>query len=297
MRGWFGYALSWFWVDEGPSGSTRFDGRHLLSLGIEGTVPGGVEIKGTLGFGAGLPMTAVGLPSQGSQVGSAAEDLHAPTTERVMNSGGGAPLELAPVGDFLRMDLEIAWQVAPRIGGRRTELQPYIKILNALNRRDAPILLFRPVERRRGPSSFGACGTSARGTALAVLAPCARARWLPALRTALLVFMMVASSVGQPAEAQVPSRDSHMEVALRVLSATPLIDGHNDLPSAIRDHPTAPMDVSAYGMEGRTPGHTDIPRLRQGRVGGQFWSVYVPSSTIAEGTGRPHTARTNRHSA
>ena len=81
-----------------------------------------------------------------------------------------------------------------------------------------------------------------------------------------------------------PSRDSHMEVALRVLSATPLIDGHNDLPSAIRDHPTAPMDVSAYGMEGRTPGHTDIPRLRQGRVGGQFWSVYVPSSTIAEGT-------------
>ncbi len=142
VRGWFGYALSWFWVDEGPSGSTRFDGRHLLSLGIEGTVPGGVEIKGTLGFGAGLPMTAVGLPSQGSQVGSAAEDLHAPTTERVMNSGGGAPLELAPVGDFLRMDLEIAWQVAPRIGGRRTELQPYIKILNALNRRDALFYYF-----------------------------------------------------------------------------------------------------------------------------------------------------------
>ena len=55
-----------------------------------------------------------------------------------MNSGGGgAPLELAPQGDFLRMDLEIAWPIAPRIGGRRTELRPYIKILNALNRRDA----------------------------------------------------------------------------------------------------------------------------------------------------------------
>ena len=84
LSGWFGYALSWFWVDEGPTGSTRFDGRHLLSIGVEGTVPGGVELRGTLGYGAGLPMTAVGLPSQGVQGTSALDDFHAPSTERVM---------------------------------------------------------------------------------------------------------------------------------------------------------------------------------------------------------------------
>ncbi len=143
LRGWFGYTLSWFWVDEGPAGSTRFDGRHLLSLGLEGTVPGGLELKGTVGYGAGLPMTAVGLPSQGARVASAAEDFQGPTTERVINSGGGgAPLELAPAGDFLRLDLEVAWPITPQIGGRRTELQPYIKILNALNRRDALFYYF-----------------------------------------------------------------------------------------------------------------------------------------------------------
>ena len=65
LRGWFGYTLSWFWVDEGPTGSSRFDGRHLLSTGLEAVLPGGIQVGGSLGYGAGLPMTAVGLPSRG----------------------------------------------------------------------------------------------------------------------------------------------------------------------------------------------------------------------------------------
>ena len=143
LSGWFGYALSWFWVEEGTVGSARFDGRHLLSLGIEGTMPGGVELGGTLGYGAGLPMTAVGLPSQIGQSAPTAGDFQAPETERVMNSGGGgAPLELAPEGDFLRVDFEVAWPIERRIAGRRTVLRPYVKILNALNRRDALFYYF-----------------------------------------------------------------------------------------------------------------------------------------------------------
>jgi membrane dipeptidase len=35
--------------------------------------------------------------------------------------------------------------------------------------------------------------------------------------------------------------------------------------------------VAAYDLRGRTKGHTDLERLRQGGVGGQFWSVYVPA--------------------
>jgi membrane dipeptidase len=80
--------------------------------------------------------------------------------------------------------------------------------------------------------------------------------------------------------------DPHMAVARRVLSTTPLFDGHNDLPWAIRQHEAAPRDVAAYDLRTRTPGHTDIARLRQGMVGAQFWSVYIPFGATAEGAAK-----------
>jgi len=101
---------------------------------------------------------------------------------------------------------------------------------------------------------------------------------------ATLALIPLLLAMASPTAAQDP--DPHMERALRVLTTTPLIDGHNDLPWQIRLNPDAPMDVAAYGVGGREGGHTDIPRLRQGRVGGQFWSVYVPGSAIGEGPAR-----------
>jgi membrane dipeptidase len=73
------------------------------------------------------------------------------------------------------------------------------------------------------------------------------------------------------------SEDAALERALRVLSAAPVIDGHNDLPWAIRESADAPRDVEAYDLRSRTRGDTDLARLREGGVGGQFWSVYVPA--------------------
>jgi membrane dipeptidase len=64
--------------------------------------------------------------------------------------------------------------------------------------------------------------------------------------------------------------------ALRVLAAAPVIDGHNDLPWRIREDSLHPRDVRAYPLRTRAPGMTDIPRLRAGHVGGQFWSIYIP---------------------
>ncbi len=67
----------------------------------------------------------------------------------------------------------------------------------------------------------------------------------------------------------------------RILRATPLIDGHNDLPWAIRDdhnHDLDSVDLNSDTRQLTPPLHTDMARLRQGRVGGQFWSVYVPAS-------------------
>jgi membrane dipeptidase len=85
-------------------------------------------------------------------------------------------------------------------------------------------------------------------------------------------------------EAQSP--DQHLERARRVLRATPLIDGHNDLPWAIRRSATAPMDVDAYDLRQRTAGHTDLARLKAGMVGGQFWSVYIPGDIADSGFAR-----------
>ncbi|HSQ31105.1 MAG TPA: dipeptidase [Gemmatimonadaceae bacterium] len=70
--------------------------------------------------------------------------------------------------------------------------------------------------------------------------------------------------------------DPNMARALRVLRTAPVFDGHNDLPWRIREDTTHPMDVEAYDIRTHAPGMTDLPRLKQGRVGAQFWSIYIP---------------------
>ncbi len=70
----------------------------------------------------------------------------------------------------------------------------------------------------------------------------------------------------------------------RVLADTPLVDGHNDLPEQIRGRfkgNLAALDLQSDTSKlvitnGALPLMTDIPRLRAGHVGGQFWSVWVP---------------------
>lgn len=101
-----------------------------------------------------------------------------------------------------------------------------------------------------------------------------------------LFSLIFALAVLGPAAAS--AQDQHMEKALRVLSTTPLIDGHNDLPWAIRQSETAPHDVEAseHDLRSATPFHTDLARLRQGRVGGQFWSVYIPYEAVEEGAAK-----------
>lgn len=85
-----------------------------------------------------------------------------------------------------------------------------------------------------------------------------------------LAVLLAASVLAAPAAAQPAA------VAERVLTQHPLIDGHNDLPWAIREHNTRPMDLAAYDLRTRTPGATDLARLKAGHVGAQFWSVYIP---------------------
>src|SRR5688572_1708732 len=100
---------------------------------------------------------------------------------------------------------------------------------------------------------------------------------------ARLALALAAVLAGAPARAESPAHadDDALDQARAVLSRHPLIDGHNDLPMVIREGGKPPRDVAAYDLNARTAGDTDIARLRAGGVGGQFWSVYVPSAPEA----------------
>ncbi|QDT13837.1 dipeptidase [Planctomycetes bacterium K23_9] len=70
--------------------------------------------------------------------------------------------------------------------------------------------------------------------------------------------------------------------ALKIHAASPVVDGHNDLPWEIRktDGRFKQFDIA----KSQPQFHTDIQRLRTGGVGAQFWSVYVPVSTTRQGS-------------
>jgi len=79
--------------------------------------------------------------------------------------------------------------------------------------------------------------------------------------------------------AQTPAQ--FVERARKLLHDSPIIDGHNDYPWAVREK--AHLDLGLLDI--RKPQSsimTDIARLRDGGVGGQFWSVYVPSPAPGE---------------
>ena len=100
-----------------------------------------------------------------------------------------------------------------------------------------------------------------------------------AVAAAVLGILMAATGVAGAAGDDFAARVD------RVLASTPLIDGHNDLPWELRDRSKghlATIDLRSDTTklpvpEGGAPLMTDIPRLRAGRVGGQFWSVWVPT--------------------
>lgn len=92
-------------------------------------------------------------------------------------------------------------------------------------------------------------------------------RFFLALATASL---LATSATAQPIDPAVAKRID------RVLKATPLIDGHNDLAEQLRENYKLDVSGLASGTDTRAhPLMTDMSRLRAGRVGGIFWSVYI----------------------
>lgn len=97
-----------------------------------------------------------------------------------------------------------------------------------------------------------------------------------------IVLMAAALAICAPLAAQTPE-----QTAAAALKAAPVWDGHNDVPIQLRGryanvlehfdfHDTS--DAVPYAPGDTTPMHTDLARLRQGKVGAQFWSVYVSAA-------------------
>jgi membrane dipeptidase len=101
-------------------------------------------------------------------------------------------------------------------------------------------------------------------------------------RLALVAALMLES----PLAAQETPTDAATATANAALEAAPIFDGHNDVPNQLRDR--VANQINAFDFEDTTATatthpegramQTDLARLKQGKVGAQFWSVYVPSN-------------------
>ncbi|MGW4803720.1 dipeptidase [Kitasatospora sp. NPDC004272] len=74
-----------------------------------------------------------------------------------------------------------------------------------------------------------------------------------------------------------------LDRARAVLRTTPVVDGHNDLPWAMRAQAGYDLDAVDLTADQSHRLHTDLGRLRAGGVGAQFWSVYVPAELSGDG--------------
>ena len=104
-----------------------------------------------------------------------------------------------------------------------------------------------------------------------------------------LILAMAALATNLPAAENVSDAKAdaaRIAEVKKILREVPLIDGHNDVPWEFRKYSNNIDQINFAGdmSKGQPKLVTDIPRLRAGGVGGQFWSVYIPSSfTNAEG--------------
>ncbi|HEU0302702.1 MAG TPA: TonB-dependent receptor [Longimicrobium sp.] len=132
LTGWFGYSLNWAWRAEED---TTFRGRQTISAGVRGVAWRRTTLSVRVAYGSGVPsVKAAGgaerLLSDGSlpPSGENSTDVDLDTD---------APLTGKRDDPFLRLDVELSRTWSPRLAGRRTQMTPYLRVINALGSRDA----------------------------------------------------------------------------------------------------------------------------------------------------------------
>jgi hypothetical protein len=129
VSGWMGYSLAWYWSHLDPatdSARARFAGRQTLSAGVAATGRHGrAEVR--VAYGSGLPYSSL----------SPVSDPVAGATALTASVPGEVAAPLAsPPQDFLRLDVQLSRTFTPSVRGHETALTPYVRVMNALDRRD-----------------------------------------------------------------------------------------------------------------------------------------------------------------
>jgi hypothetical protein len=146
VTGWLGYSLGWAWSSTPLADTVRFLGRQTLTAGVRGAVWRRTVVTARFAYGAGLPSTRLTAPSDGISDGGSI-----PTLE---DSNAGVDLDtdapLTGINPFLRLDAEVSRTWSPRVGGRRTQVTPYLRLINALESRDG--LFYRYLDDEPAPT-------------------------------------------------------------------------------------------------------------------------------------------------
>jgi hypothetical protein len=134
VSGFFGYSLAWVWYtpEDRPFAKGRsFAGRHLVSAGVNAPIVGNGTFNINVAYGSGLPYTAIPEPELSTPVFGVAFRPASSASEPA------AATAIAPDEPYLRLDAQIqrTWQAD--WFGVVFAVTPYVKVLNALDRRDA----------------------------------------------------------------------------------------------------------------------------------------------------------------
>ncbi|XP_078696301.1 dipeptidase 1-like isoform X2 [Branchiostoma floridae x Branchiostoma belcheri] len=115
--------------------------------------------------------------------------------------------------------------------------------------------------------------------------PKSRSKFVAGGVMALVVVAVIAVAIAVPLALQ--RRDATADRARRLMEEVPLVDGHNDWPWQLAKNFGNRLSQVNLGNDLRseyTNSHTDIPRLRQGLVGAQFWAAYTPCNSQYQDT-------------
>jgi hypothetical protein len=138
VTGWFGYSLAWVWSPDAEEAISRtpnpYSGRHLVSAGVSGPMIGGGNFDIRVAYGAGLPFTAIPEPEVTTPVFGTGLDFAPAAT---LSSEPVPTLPSEPNQRYLRLDAQLARTWTGDWRGLAFEFTPYLKVLNALDRRDA----------------------------------------------------------------------------------------------------------------------------------------------------------------
>lgn len=142
LTGWFGYSLAWVWStpEQRPFAPGRsFAGRHLVSAGLSGPIVASGIFDVRVAYGSGLPYTAIPEPELTTSPVFGVAFKPATDYSQEQPDGAGVPDE-----PYLRLDAQVMRTWRGDWFGVAFAVTPYVKVLNALDRRDA---LFYHLER------------------------------------------------------------------------------------------------------------------------------------------------------